>query len=154
MNKMSSEIVISKEDAVFWLDKNGYWHNQYGKFEHKKIIDYFHSCIKRDQNGYYLYQENERYYEKVYFHHEDQALFVFDVILDNDVTLILNTKRKVKLKPKKLFIKSDNLYLQLKDETVKFAEQGLLKIAPLLKDADDQFYIKFKSRKYKIPVLD
>ena len=154
MEKKIRKKVIPKEEAVFWLDKNGNWHNKYGKFEHRKIIDYFHSSIRRDRDGYYLYQAAESYQEKVYFHYEDQALFVFDVIRDEDVTMVLNTKKKVKLKPKKLFIKNDSLYMQLKDEILKFAEQGLLKISPLLENQNDQVYIRLKKRKYKIRVLD
>jgi hypothetical protein len=146
--------VVAKEEAVFWLDKNGNWHNQYGRFEHRRIIDYFHSSIKRDRDGYYLYQATESYREKVYFPYEDQALFVFDVIRDKDVTLVLNTKKKVKLRPKKLFIKNDSLYMQLKDATLKFAEYGLLKISPLLENENDQVYIRLNTRKYKIRVLD
>jgi hypothetical protein len=154
MGKKISKKVIPKEEAVFWLDKNGNWNNPYGKFEHRRIIDYFHASIKRDRDGYYLYQVTESYQEKVYFPYEDQALFVFDVVRDNDVTLILNTKKRVKLRPKKLFIKNDSLYMQLKDETLKFAEQGLLKISPLLENDDDQVYIRLKNRNYKIPNLD
>ena len=154
MLKKIKEIVIPKEQAVFWLDKDGFWHNEHGKFEHKKIIDYFHSCIRRDHNGYYLCQQNESFREKVYFPYEDQALFVFDVIRNHDIILVLNTKKQVKLKPKKLFIKNDSLYMRLGDETVKFSEQGLLKIAPLLEDENGQLFVHSKNRRYKIPVAD
>jgi hypothetical protein len=147
------EIVIPKEDAVFYLDKNGSWHNTNGKFQHKKIIDYFHSCIKRDRKGYYLYQTNGNLKEKVYFNYEDQALFVFDVLLGDEVILILNTQKKVRLKPRKLFIKDDSLYMHLGDETVKFAERGLMKIAKLIEDENNQFYIRSKSRRYNIPIF-
>ena len=148
------EKVISKEDAVFWLDKNGCWRNANGKFEHNKIIDYFHACIKRDRGGYYLSQINGNYKEKVYFPYEDQALFVFDVIRQNDVSLILNTNRHVTLKPEDLFIKNDNLYMRLGDETIKFAEKALVKIANLLEDKAGQLYIRIKNNRHKIPILD
>jgi protoporphyrinogen oxidase len=151
MPEKIKEIVISKDEAVFWLDKNGYWHNRHGKFQHKKIIDYFHSSIKRDRSGYFLSQENGTLKEKVYFHHEDTALFVFDVIKDNDIILALNTKRKIKLDPEKLFMRNDNLYVKLGDETIKFAEQALLKIADLLEDESNQYFIRVNDRKYKIP---
>ena len=127
--------------------------NENGKFEHKRIIDYFHSCIKKDQNGYYLAQTNDNYQEKVYFHYEDQALFVIDVIQGNDVTLVLNTKKRIKLKPKKLFIKGDSLYMHVEDEIVKFSEQGLMNLANLLEDENDQLYILFKNRRYSISNL-
>jgi hypothetical protein len=153
MTDKVKEIVIRQEDAAFWLDKSGCWQNANGKFQHRKIIDYFHSCIRRDQQGYYLYQENCNIKEKVYFTYEDQALFVFDVLLEGEVVLILNTKKKVKLKPKKLFIKDDSLYMHMGEETVKFAEQGLVKIAKLLEDKNNRVYIRYKNRRYFIPVL-
>jgi hypothetical protein len=154
MKKKIKEIVIQKHDAVFWLDKNGCWQNENGKFRHKKIIHHFHSCIRRDRQGYYLYQANESYAEKVYFPYEDQALFVFDVIQQNDVTLILNTQQQIKLNPRQLFIKNDCLYMHMGEETIKFAEQGLMKIAPLLEEENNQYYIRLKDRDYKIPALD
>ena len=150
MAKKRQQIVIPKEKAVFWLDKNGHWHNENGKFQHKRIIDYFHSCIKRDRHGYYLVQANDNYQEKVYFYYEDQALFVIDMIQDNDITLVLNTKRRVTLKPKKLFIKGDSLYMHMEDEIIKFSEHGLMKIANLLEDENDQLYIRFKNRRFSI----
>ena len=82
MKKKQIEIVISKEDAIFWLDKNGRWHNAHGEFQHKKIIDYFHSSIQKDEKGYYLFQERGNLREKVYFHYEDTALFAVDLIKD------------------------------------------------------------------------
>ncbi len=154
MAKKIEEIVIQKDDAVFRLDKNGCWRNENGKFRHKKIIHYFHSCIKRDRQGYYLYQVNENYAEKVYFPYEDQALFVFDVIRQNDVTLVLNAKQQIKLRPRKLFIKNDCLYMHMGEEIIKFAEQGLMKIAQLLEEENDQLYIRVKDRRYKIPAND
>ena len=154
MAKKIRKIVIPKEKAVFWLDKNGCWHNENGQFEHKKIIRYFHSCIKRDAQGYYLYQVNADYAEKVYFPYEDQALFAFDVIRQNDVILILNTGRQVKLRPRKLFIKNDCLYMHLGEDIIKFAEQGLFKIAQLIEEMDNRLYIRVKNRRYKILTQD
>jgi hypothetical protein len=152
--KKRRQIVIPREQALFWLDKNGCWHNETGRFEHKKIIQYFHSCIKRDRDGYFLYQAHDTHTEKVYFPYEDQALFVFDVIQQNDVILVLNTGRKIKLKPRKLFMENDCLYMHLDREIIKFAEQGLLKISQLLEETDEQFYIRVKNRRYRIPAKD
>ncbi|MCK5488077.1 MAG: MFS transporter permease [Desulfobacterales bacterium] len=150
MKKEQREIIIPKEKAIFWLDKNGRWHNVHGKFEHKKIIDYFHSSIKKDQNGYYLSQKREDVQEKVYFHYEDTALFAVDLIKDNDITLILNTQKQVELKPRNLFIRGDNLYMRIGEETIKFAERGLMKISDLLEYDNDQYFIRVKNRRYKI----
>jgi len=150
MKKEQREIIIPKEKAIFWLDKNGRWHNVHGKFEHKKIIDYFHSSIKKDQNGYYLSQKREDVQEKVYFHYEDTALFAVDLIKDNDITLILNTQKQVELKPRNLFIRGDNLYMRIGEETIKFAERGLMKISDLLEYDNDQYFIRVKNRRYRI----
>lgn len=150
MKKEQREIIIPKEKAIFWLDKNGRWHNVHGKFEHKKIIDYFHSSIKKDQNGYYLSQKREDVQEKVYFHYEDTALFAVDLIKDNDITLILNTQKQVELKPRNLFIRGDNLYMRMGEETIKFAERGLMKISDLLEYDNDQYFIRVKNRRYRI----
>ena len=144
------EIVVPKEKAVFWLDENGRWHNVHGEFQHKKIIDYFHSSIRRDEKGYYLFQERGNLREKVYFHYEDTALFVVDLIKDNDITLTLNTKRRVKLKPKNLFTRNDNLYMRMGKETIKFSERGLMKISDFLEFSDEQYFIKVKNRRYRI----
>ena len=150
MKKKRTEIIIPKERAIFWLDKNGRWRNAHGEFQHKKIIDYFHSSIQKDEKGYYLFQERGNLREKVYFHYEDTALFAVDLIKDEDITLILNTKRQIKLKPRCLFTRNDNLYMRLGQETIKFAERGLMKISDLLEFRDEQYFIKVKSRRYRI----
>ena len=151
MKNKRTEIIVPKDRAIFWLDKNGRWHNAHGEFQHKKIIDYFHSSIQKDEKGYYLFQERGNLREKVYFHYEDTALFAVDLIKDEDITLILNTKRQIKLKPKNLFTRNDNLYMRLGQETIKFAERGLMKISDLLEYDNDQYFIKVNNRKYKIP---
>ena len=150
MKKKQTEIVISKEDAIFWLDKNGRWHNVHGEFQHKKIIDYFHSSIQKDEKGYYLFQERENLREKVYFHCEDTALFAVDLIKDEDITLILNTKRQIKLRPKNLYTRDDNLYMRLGTETIKFTERGLMKISDLMEFSDEHYFIRVKNRRYRI----
>ena len=154
MIEKKKEIVINQDQAVFWLDANGCWQNENGKFRHQKIIDYFHSCIKHDRQGYYLYQKNGRHAEKVYFRYEDQALFVFNVIRQDGVTLVLNTKKQIKLKPRKLFIKNDCLYMHMGEEIIKFAEQGLMQIAPLLEEKNGQLFIRIKGRRYAISAMD
>jgi hypothetical protein len=154
MSEKIKEIVIDKDQAVFWLDANGCWQNENGKFRHKKIIDYFHSCIKRDQQGYYLYQQNGNRAEKVYFPYEDQALFVMGVIRQDDIRLVLNTKKQIKLKPRKLFTKNDCLYMHMGEEIIKFAEQGLMQIAPFLEAENKRLFIRIKNRRYAIPALD
>jgi hypothetical protein len=153
MTKKLKKIVIPKDKAAFWLDRNGCWRNRHGKFEHKKIIDYFHASIRKDKDGYYVGQAIENCREKVYFHYEDTALLVFDVIKNKDLTLILNTGKQIKLKPRKLEIKADNLYLRIGNERIKFAEKSLIKISDLLKCVEDQFFIRVHNRNYKIQKL-
>ena len=150
MKNKPTEIIIPKDRAIFWLDKNGRWHNAHGEFEHKKIIDYFHSSIKRDENGYYLFQKRGDVQEKVYFHYEDTALFAVDLIKDNDITLILNTRKQIKLKPRNLFIREDDLYMRMGAETIKFGERGLMKISDLMEYDNDQYFIKIMNRRYRI----
>ena len=150
MKKKRTEIVIPKDKAIFWLDKNGRWHNAHGEFEHQKIIEYFHSTIKKDKNGYYLFQERENLREKVYFRYEDTALFAVDLIKDTDITLILNTKKQIKLMPRNLFIRGDDLYMRMGEETIKFTGRGLMKISDLLEYADNEYFIRIKNRRHKI----
>ncbi|MBW2432020.1 MAG: MFS transporter permease [Deltaproteobacteria bacterium] len=150
MDKKRSEIVIPKEKAVFWLDKNGRWHNVHGEFEHKKIINYFHSAIRKDKQGYYLFQERGKFREKVYFHYEDTALFAIDLVNDPDVTLILNTRERIRLKPKSLFIQGDSLYMKSGTDIIKFTARGLLKISDLLVFENENYFIKVNNRKYRI----
>ena len=145
-------IEIPRDEAVFWLDGNGCWHNADGKFRHKKIIDYFHSSIQRDQKGYHLYQAHDHYIEKVYFRYEETALFVFEVITDNDILLVLNTKKRIQLEPEKLFIAGDKLYMHLDDEIIKFAEQTLMKISSLLEEEGDGYFIRINNRRYRIAI--
>jgi hypothetical protein len=153
MPKKIKEIVISKDQAVFWLDRNGRWHNQFGEFQHKKIIDFFHSSIRKDKDGYFVRQMRENLREKVYFHCEDGALFVFDVIKDQDIVLALNTGKKIKLKPKKLWIEDDSLYMQESGEQVKFTERSLMKISDLIEYDEKHYFIRLRNRKYKIHQL-
>ncbi len=142
--------IISKEDAVFWMDKDGCWCNEHGKFEHPRIIKYFNASIRKDEEGYYVCQPMGEWEEKVYFHYEDTALFVFDIKIDEKITLILNTKKKIILNPKQLFIKNDNLYITLDDETIKFTEQCLTKIFKIIEYNNGHYRIKLKDQKYTI----
>ena len=148
------EVVVKKKDAVFWLDSNGRWHNEFGLFRNKKIIDFFHRSIRRDENGYHLYQKKDEYVEKVYFPYDDCALFVFDVLGEDDTALVLNTHKRITLKPKKLFIQADSLYMQAGQERIKFTERSLMKLAGRIEEQNDQYFIRIKNRRYRLPNLD
>ncbi len=148
------EIVIEKEDAVFRLDANGRWHNQHGRFQHKKVIDYFHACIKKDQRGFFLSQEKENCIEKVYFPYEETAYFVFDVKVGNDIMLLLNTKQHLKLDPGQLYIKNDNLYTRNGEDIIKFTDRSMMKIAALMEDRNDGYAFVFQNKQYPIKKID
>ena len=150
MPEQPKEIVISKEDAVFWLDQNGLWHNEHGRFEHKKIIDFFHQSIRRDEAGYHLRQQLEGSVEKVYFPYEDTALFVFDVIRGPDIVLALNTLKKIPLNPDKLFIKADQLYITEGEDLIKFTERAMMKMADLIEEENGSYCITVGSESYVI----
>ena len=150
-NTRKREHIIPKEKALFWMDKNGFWHTDQGKFENRKIINHFHSCIRYDESGYHLRQEHRHYREKVYFFHEDTPLFVFHVLKNDEITLVLNTGRRVRLRPKNLFINHDNLYMTLGEERVKFTENALVRVSDELEEDKGHMYIRVRGRRYRIP---
>ena len=150
MKQRLREFVIPKEEAVFWLDKDGRWRNEDGRFRHKKIIDHFHASISKDDNGYFVSQQRGDCLEKVYFRYEDTALFVFDVICDPEIILILNTQKRIKLSPGQLFVHNDNLYVMDLDDKIKFAEYALIKISNFIEEKDDRLYITIRETRYKI----
>jgi len=156
--KEKKEFVVSKEEAVFWLDAYGRWHNKHGVFEHKKIIDYFHSSIRKDAQGYHLLQKhNDHTIEKVYFKYEDAALFVFDVKTQDDsdkIRLILNTKDEIALAPKNLFVQNDNLYMEHAGDRIKFMDRAMLKLAHRLKFDQHRYCIELSGKTYDIPIRD
>jgi len=151
MTKKLKDVVVPKEKAVFWLDGRGCWHGESGKFLHRKIIEHFHSSIRKDKDGFHLMQRHRDFREKVYFPYEDTPLFVFDVREGENIELVLNTRKRMKLMPKKLFIRDDDLYLRVGEDRVKFTEQALIRLSPFLEFEDDRVFVKVKGRRYRIP---
>ena len=145
-----TEIVIPKENAVFRLDANGCWHNESGRFRNKKIIDFFHASIRKDAGGYFLFQNRDNCTEKVYFPYEDTALFVFDVILSDPITLVLNTGERLSLEPQKLFAQNDGLYVTVGEHRVKFTERSLMAISGLITFEDENYFIRQAGQRYQI----
>lgn len=142
---------IPKEDAVFWLDAEGRWHNEHGPFEHPKVSAYFHACIQRDGDGYYVGQQRDALYEKVYFRYEDTALFVFGIEeQDTDIVLRLNTGRRIDLKPADLFVKDDRLYTQTDLGPARFNQKCLLQMANRIEEQNGGLFIKIGSKRSKI----
>jgi len=146
-------IVIPKEKAVFWMDANGRWCNEFGKFEKKKIIDYFNRSISRDEDGYFVCQEKEGFVEKVYFRYTDTVLFVFDVRFEDPIEMVLNTGKEIRLDPEKLWIENDNLYTVDGKDRIRFSDRALMKISGILEDSDGGLLIRIDEEVYPIPEL-
>ena len=151
---MASErkpIIIPKEEAVFWLDKNGVWNNEHGKFEHPKIIRHFNLSIRKDDLGYHLSQITDEVEEKVYFPHEDTALFVVDIALENQFKLTLNTSDTITLDPAQLFTQNDSLYLQTPEHCIKFSQHALVKLSRHMEEIDGRFCLVLNNTPHPIP---
>ena len=145
------EMIIPKEDALFWMDKNGDWYTETGKFEHTKIIRHFNESIQKDEMGYHLCQTREGFLEKVYFSYEDTALFVIDIKKDQGLSLVLNTREILPLEPAQLFTFSDTLYLLTPEHYIKFTPRALVKLSPFLEEKDDRFGLLLDGVFYDIP---
>jgi hypothetical protein len=153
MTKKLREVVIPKEQALFRLDGRGRWHGENGEFLHRKIIEHFHASIRKDKQGFHLLQRHRNYFEKVYFPYEDTPLFVFDILKDENIEIVLNTRKRMKLMPTKLFIRDDDLYMLAGEDRVKFTERALIRLSPFLEFKEDCAYIRVRGRRYRIPEL-
>ena len=145
------EVVIPKENAVFWMDGRGYWHNRHGRFEHKRIIDHFNRAIRRDDAGYYVTQVRGEIREKVYFPFEDTPIFAVRILLPPPLHLLLNTGVEIPLDPAALFVQADQIYLQHGDERVKFTERALLALAPYLEEDEIGLHLRIEEQTWPIP---
>ena len=145
------EVVIPKEQAVFWMDGQGRWQNRHGRFAHKLIIDHFNRSIRRDDKGYYVTQVRGDIREKVYFPYEDTPLYIVRVLLQAPLRLALNTGDVIALDPAALFVESDQLYHTMGDERVKFSDRALLAMAPFLEEKADGLSIRIENRSWSIP---
>jgi len=145
------EIVIPKEQAVFRMDRFGFWYNDGGRFEHKKIIDYFNISIRRDEQGYFVEQITEDVREKVYFDYEDTPLFVIDVHIAEHIRLLLNTRKTLRLSPGNLYVQQDNLYMTVGDERIKFTDRAMLKLATCMDHDGESYYFLVDGKRYQLP---
>jgi hypothetical protein len=150
MSQEIKEIVVPREEAVFWMDEKGRWHNQHGAFENQKIIGYFHASIRKDQDGYYLGREYDNIREKVYFSYAETPLFVFDVLRGDEITLVLNTKEQLPLRPENLFMEKDRLFMHINGESIKFTERALLKLSDCFGEEDGQTIFRLNNRSYPL----
>ena len=153
-NEQKPVMIIPKEKAVFRLDKNGVWHIGDEKFTNQKIINYFHSVIKKDKDGYFLEQEHKHFIEKVYFSYEDTPLFVFRIIERDGLILCLNTGENIKLDPEKLLIKNDNLYIQNAVDLIKLNASAMLSLSNYMDEVDDQYVINIDGEIHLIPRME
>ena len=151
MDSLLPEVVIPKENAVFWMDGRGRWCNRHGRFEHKRIIDYFNRSIRRDGDGYYVTQVRGDVREKVYFPFEDTPLFIVRIIPETPIRLDLNTGEAISLDPAALFVESDQLYHKRGDERIKFTDRALVAITPYLEESADGYSIRIGDRAWPVP---
>ena len=69
--------IVSKEESEIRLREDGKWIHQGEPFSNRKIIDFFHRAIRKDEKGeYYLHNVYDGKEEHVYFEVEDTAYFV------------------------------------------------------------------------------
>jgi hypothetical protein len=151
MTNQIREVIIPKEEAVFWLDKAGCWRNAGGKFRNKKVIDYFHAAIGKDDAGYFVSHVRDDVVEKVYFRYEDTALFVLDVLMNETaITLVLNTGEYIPLDPGNLYIRDDNLYVLIHNEPVKFSERMMMRLSSFITEDEGLLFFKWNNQTYNL----
>lgn len=143
-------VTVPKEAAVFWMDKDGFWNNDGGRFELKKIIRRFNASISRDAAGYYVTQINGKRREKVYFFHEDTALFAIDIQKKPPGSMRLNTGKRIPFLPEKIYKTEENLYTVHQGEWIKFSERSLLKLVPLIDMETDPWILHWERRTYVV----
>lgn len=149
-SKTRKQVIIPKEKAVFRMDANGNWHNEHGKFEHPGIIKHFNASIRKDENGYFVYQSHNDIEEKVYFNYEDTAIFARDIVEKEALSIVLNTTETIKLEPQHLLTKEDSLYMQTQDHLVKFTTRAMMKLSKYLTERNGKLFLTIKGQDYKI----
>ena len=150
--------IIHKEDAVFWMDKDGIWHNKHGRFEHPKLIRFFHASIQKDDHGYFVHQKTDEFEEKVYFRYEDTAIFVFDIQFDrppdnktgDQMVLCLNNGEKKVLDPEQLFQKDDALYVVTPEHWIKFTQKTLVKLSRHITEKEGVLWLTLQGNAWRI----
>ncbi len=144
------EIVVPRQNAVFWMDGKGAWHNEGGRFELRKIIRRFNVSIEKDADGYYITQINGNRREKVYFPYEDTALFAIDIQKKEPMTMRLNTGRRLPLNPAEIYSSEENLYTCHEGEWIKFSERSLLKLSSIIDYETDPFILHCCGSTYSV----
>jgi len=144
MAQTKKQNIIPKEQAVFWMDKDGTWHNEHGTLEHPKIIKYFNQSIAKDDQGYFLSQIINDVEEKVYFPYEETAVFVVDLVKkEAGIELTLNILETIALNPEALYIKADALFMETNAHLVKFTQKALARMTSFLKETPQGLALNF-----------
>ncbi len=148
--KEMPEIIVPRQNAVFWMDGKGAWHNEGGRFELRKIIRRFNASIEKDVDGYYITQINGNRREKVYFPYEDTALFAIDIQKKEPMTMRLNTGQRLLLNPASIYNSEENLYTCHEGEWIKFSERSLLKLSSIVDYETNPFTLHYCGCTYSI----
>jgi len=72
------------------------------------------------------------------------------VIKGEEIFLVLNTQKKLRLNPIKLFVNGDSLYVNSGKHRIKFTDHSLIRISDLLDYEGDDYFITLKGRRHKI----
>lgn len=142
--------VIQKEDAVFWMDNDGRWHNEHGRFEHPKLIRFFNASIQKDEDGYFVYQKTDEFEEKIYFRYEETAVFVSDFDVSDQIKLLLNTGKEILLDPGQLVQKNDSLYVAAPEGLIKFTQNTLVKLSRYMVEKGDSLWLALNDKTWEI----
>jgi len=150
MNTPALEKVILKEDAVFWMDERGDWHNAAGRFRNRRIIDYFNRHLQSDAGGFFVAQMNGPIREKVYFRYSGTALFVLDLEPGDPIILVLNTGEKCPLAPDSLFVKNDVLHMRQDCRILRFRERPMIQLSSHISLENGQYRFEWRRRTWAI----
>lgn len=148
------QVVIPKEQAVFWMDGRGRWCNVHGPFEHPKITAHFNKSIGHDKDGFFVEQTCDGVREKVYFHYEDTALFAVDVIFGDPLRLVLNTGQHVGLEPEQVVVVRDALFQRHAGAWIKFTEHVMMRMADMLDQNNDGLIFTHNGIRHNLVHLD
>jgi uncharacterized protein len=151
MNDTLPIIEINASDAVFWMDERGRWCNEYGPFENPRIIERFNRALHRDPQGYFVTQERNGIWEKVYFHYVDTPLTAMDVLGKPPHTIVLNSKKRLQLDPSALYILKDTLFMRSGDECIRFSERAMVRLASCLEETPQGLSLRVGDNHYPIP---
>ena len=84
--------IVSKQESEIRLKEDGRWIHQGELFSNRKIIEFFHRAIRKDEQGeFYLHNVYDGKEEHVYFEVEDTAYFIETLEFDQQARAFLVT---------------------------------------------------------------